>query len=98
MFDAWERFKELLRQCPYHGIPICTQLETFYNGVVPSSRNMLDVTSSSTLLSKYFQEGYDFVESITAKTYQWSVIKVAIAIAPRKPIGVHKNETTNLAF
>lgn len=41
--DAWERFKEFLRQYPHHGIPICIQLETFYNGLVPSSRKMLDV-------------------------------------------------------
>jgi len=45
LFDAWERFKELLRQCPHHGILICIQLETFYNGLIPSSRNMLDASS-----------------------------------------------------
>ncbi|KAK2354700.1 hypothetical protein QL285_092185 [Trifolium repens] len=32
LFDAWERYKEMLRQCPHHGIPVCIQLETFYNG------------------------------------------------------------------
>lgn len=60
---------------------------------------MLDVTSSSTLLSMSSQEGYGLIECITAKTYQWPVIKVAIVTAPRRPIGVHKvNKTTTLAF
>lgn len=30
LFDVWERFKDLLRHCPHHGIPICIQLETFF--------------------------------------------------------------------
>lgn len=28
LFDAWERFKELLEKCPHHGILIYIQLET----------------------------------------------------------------------
>ncbi|KAJ9546604.1 hypothetical protein OSB04_019147 [Centaurea solstitialis] len=31
--DAWERYKDLLRKCPHHGIPHCIQLETFYNAL-----------------------------------------------------------------
>lgn len=58
LFDACERFKELLRQCSRHGIPICIQLETFYNGLVPSSRNMLDASSGGDFLSKSYEEGY----------------------------------------
>ncbi|KAH9779814.1 hypothetical protein KPL71_007852 [Citrus sinensis] len=38
LYEAWERFKELLRRCPHHGIPYCIQLETFYNGLNPSTR------------------------------------------------------------
>ncbi|KAI3665933.1 hypothetical protein L6452_44568 [Arctium lappa] len=43
--DVWERFKELLRKCPHHGIPYCIQLETFYNGLNPMAKQMLDATS-----------------------------------------------------
>ncbi|ERM93433.1 hypothetical protein AMTR_s03373p00007080 [Amborella trichopoda] len=42
--DAWERFKELLRKCPHHGIPHCIQLETFYNGLNAASRMVLDAS------------------------------------------------------
>ncbi|KAH9781214.1 hypothetical protein KPL71_008370 [Citrus sinensis] len=38
LYETWERFKELLRRCPHHGIPCCIQLETFYNGLNPSTR------------------------------------------------------------
>ncbi|GJU83402.1 reverse transcriptase domain-containing protein [Tanacetum coccineum] len=30
---AWERFKELLRQCPHHGYSELHQLDTFYNSL-----------------------------------------------------------------
>ncbi|KAJ9544292.1 hypothetical protein OSB04_023999 [Centaurea solstitialis] len=42
---AWERFKELLRKCPHHGIPYCIQLETFYNGLNYPARQMIDATA-----------------------------------------------------
>ncbi|GJT12401.1 reverse transcriptase domain-containing protein [Tanacetum coccineum] len=31
--EAWERFKGLLRQCPYHGFSELHQLDTFYNSL-----------------------------------------------------------------
>lgn len=90
LFDAWERFKELLRQCPHHGIPICIQLETFYNGLIPSSRNMLDASSGGALLSKSYEEGYKLIESITANTYQWPVTRANTGGIQKRPAGVHE--------
>ncbi|XP_050878277.1 uncharacterized protein LOC127082090 [Lathyrus oleraceus] len=90
LFDAWERFKELLRQCPHHGIPICIQLETFYNGLVPSSRNMLDASSGGALLSKSYEEGYKLIESITTNTYQCTVIRKYVNSTQKRPVGVHE--------
>lgn len=49
LFDVCKRFKKVLRQFPYHGILICIQLEVFYNGLVPSYRNMLDAFSGGAL-------------------------------------------------
>ena len=45
LFEAWERWKELLRKCPYHGIPVIIQMETFYNGLEPQTRLMLDASA-----------------------------------------------------
>lgn len=95
LFDAWERFKELLRQCPHHGIPICIHLETFYNGMVPSSRNMLDSFSGGALLSKYYEEGYKLIESIKINTYQWPVTRAEGSQTSKKPVGVHEVSESN---
>ncbi|MCI22482.1 hypothetical protein A2U01_0043658, partial [Trifolium medium] len=45
LYEAWERFKELLRKCPQHGIPSCIQLETFYHGLLTTSRYTLDASA-----------------------------------------------------
>ena len=51
LFEVWERFKDLLRRCPHHGIPICIQMETFYNGLLPPTRLMLDASVGGALLN-----------------------------------------------
>lgn len=56
LFHSWEMFKELLRQCPRDEILIYIQLETFYNGLVPPSRNMLDASSVGAMLSKSYKK------------------------------------------
>jgi len=33
LYDAWERFKEMLRLCPHHGLEKWLIVHTFYNGL-----------------------------------------------------------------
>nr|GFB72244.1 reverse transcriptase domain-containing protein [Tanacetum cinerariifolium] len=40
--EAWERFKNLLRQCPHHGFSKLHQLDTFYNTLNPNDQDALD--------------------------------------------------------
>nr|GEZ17092.1 reverse transcriptase domain-containing protein [Tanacetum cinerariifolium] len=40
--EAWERFKNLLRQCPHHGFSKLHQLDTFYNALNPNDKDALD--------------------------------------------------------
>ena len=71
LYEACERFKELLRRCPHHGIPCCIQLETFYNGLNPSTRLMVDASANRALLSKSYTEAYKILERIANNNYQW---------------------------
>ena len=32
-YEAWERLRDLLRQCPHHGIPKHEITQTFYDGL-----------------------------------------------------------------
>ncbi|PKI58576.1 hypothetical protein CRG98_021039 [Punica granatum] len=39
--EEWERFKELLRRCPHHGLEKWMLLQSFYNGLLGLTRDLL---------------------------------------------------------
>ncbi|XP_024023166.1 uncharacterized protein LOC112092119 [Morus notabilis] len=67
VYAAWERFKELFRKCPLHGI----QMETFYNGLNEQTRVMVDAAANGALLAKSYNEGYEILERMATNHYQW---------------------------
>ncbi|GKU89688.1 hypothetical protein SLEP1_g3794 [Rubroshorea leprosula] len=71
LYEAWERYKELLRKCPHHGLPIWLQVHTFYNGLFPNNRTMLDAAAGGSLMSKHADEGYNLIEEMASNSYQW---------------------------
>ncbi|KAM6559604.1 uncharacterized protein LOC115712327 [Cannabis sativa] len=71
LYETWERFKELLRKCPHHGIPHCIQMETFYNSLNAHTRMVVDASANGALLAKSYNEVYDIIERISNNNYQW---------------------------
>nr|GEX65409.1 reverse transcriptase domain-containing protein [Tanacetum cinerariifolium] len=49
--EAWERFKEMLRQCPHHGFLEFHQIDTFYNGLNEHEQDSLNAAVGGNLLS-----------------------------------------------
>ncbi|KAG8491590.1 hypothetical protein CXB51_014777 [Gossypium anomalum] len=47
-----EKYKDLLRRCPHHGLPLLLQVQTFYNGVNPSTRQVIDAAADGTINNK----------------------------------------------
>ena len=45
LYNAWERFKQLLRRCPMQGIEQMTQMDIFYHAMNYSSKGTVDVAS-----------------------------------------------------
>nr|GEW82985.1 reverse transcriptase domain-containing protein [Tanacetum cinerariifolium] len=50
--EAWERFKEMLRQCPHHGFSELHQINTLYNGLNEHEQDSLNATAGGNLLRK----------------------------------------------
>ncbi|XP_020215415.1 uncharacterized protein LOC109799279 [Cajanus cajan] len=50
-FEAWERFKSLLRKCPNHGFEDIAQLNFFVNGIKPEVKMLLDAAAGGTMMS-----------------------------------------------
>nr|GEX32079.1 reverse transcriptase domain-containing protein [Tanacetum cinerariifolium] len=49
--EAWERFKEMLRQRPHHGFSELHQINTFYNGLNEHEKDSLNAAAVSTTSS-----------------------------------------------
>nr|GEW92911.1 reverse transcriptase domain-containing protein [Tanacetum cinerariifolium] len=54
--EAWERFKDLLRQCPHHGFSDLHQQDTFYNALNPNDQDALDSAAGGNFLDKIPRE------------------------------------------
>ena len=81
LYDAWEKYKDLLRRCPHHGLPLWLQVQTFYNGVNPSTRQMIDAAAGGTINNKTPEEAYEFIEEMSLNNYQWKVMRTKLTKA-----------------
>ncbi|XP_052489795.1 uncharacterized protein LOC128042488 [Gossypium raimondii] len=84
LHNAWERYKDLLRRCPHHGLPLWLQVQTFYNGLNLSTRKLIDAAVDSTLNNKTPEVAYEFIEEMALNNYQWQVMMMK----PMKAAGV----------
>nr|GEU88791.1 reverse transcriptase domain-containing protein [Tanacetum cinerariifolium] len=70
--EAWECFKDLLRQCPHHGFSELHQLDTFYNAFNPNDQDALDsaarASSSSSLSSNTIPNPRNEANAITTRS------------------------------
>nr|GEY02700.1 hypothetical protein [Tanacetum cinerariifolium] len=70
--EAWERFKDLLRQCPRHGFSELHQLDTFYNALNPNYQDALDSAVGGNFLDKIPSECLSIIESKSKVRYSRS--------------------------
>ncbi|GKU88967.1 hypothetical protein SLEP1_g3172 [Rubroshorea leprosula] len=84
LYEAWERFKELVRQCPNHGLPVWLQVQTFYNGMTPPNRSIIDTAAGGNLMNKTEEDGYKLLDEMASNSYQWTNDR-----AIEKGVGLH---------
>nr|GFB59979.1 reverse transcriptase domain-containing protein [Tanacetum cinerariifolium] len=72
--EAWQRFKDLLRQCPHHGFSESHQLGTFYNALNPNDQDALDFAAGGNFLDKIPHECLSIIESKSKVRYSRSRI------------------------
>nr|GFA29300.1 hypothetical protein [Tanacetum cinerariifolium] len=70
--SPWERFKDLLRQCPHHGFSEQHQLDTFYNALNPNDQDALDSAAGGNFLDKIPRECLSIIESKSKVRYSRS--------------------------
>ncbi|GJS58472.1 reverse transcriptase domain-containing protein [Tanacetum coccineum] len=61
--EAWDRYKDLLRACPYHGFTELHQLDTFYNALNPADQDSLNSAAGGNLLERSTQDVLTIIEN-----------------------------------
>ncbi|KAL5577484.1 hypothetical protein UlMin_019183 [Ulmus minor] len=92
LYEAWERFKEMLRKCPHHGIPIWLQVSTFYNGLVSNYRAMIDAAAGGCLMGKTPEEAHELLEVMAENNNQWHSERVIA----KRPAAVNEIDSVNV--
>ncbi|KAG8503338.1 hypothetical protein CXB51_001299 [Gossypium anomalum] len=59
-------------------------VQTFHNGLNPSTRQMVDAAAGGTINNKTLEGAYEFIEEMSLNNYQWQVIRTK----PAKAVGV----------
>ena len=44
LYNAWGRFKRLLKRCPLHGINLTTQMDIFYHAMNYASKGIINAS------------------------------------------------------
>ncbi|GKA99853.1 reverse transcriptase domain-containing protein, partial [Tanacetum coccineum] len=87
-YEAWDRFKDLLRAYPRHGFTEFHQLDSFYNGLNPSDQDSLNSVAGGNLLERSAQDIASAVASVvtSAMTAMFKQHQVTPAPASVKAI------------
>ncbi|XP_050915000.1 uncharacterized protein LOC127129945 [Lathyrus oleraceus] len=78
LFDAWERYKELLRACPYHALEQWLITHTFYNRILYNTKMTIDAAVDGALMSKPYPEACALIEDMAQNHYQWGTEHVQV--------------------
>ncbi|XP_058750988.1 uncharacterized protein LOC131624001 [Vicia villosa] len=71
LFEAWERYKDMLRLCPHHGLEQWLIIHTFYSGLLYNTRLAINAAAGGALMDKEYVNAYALIESTTQNHYQW---------------------------
>jgi len=69
LYDVWERFKEMLRLCPHHGLEKWLIIHTFDNGLLYTTKIHVDAAAGGALMNKTYTAAYTLIEDMTQNHY-----------------------------
>ncbi|KAK4837113.1 hypothetical protein QYF36_002908 [Acer negundo] len=65
LYEAWERYKVMLRKCLCHGMSKRSIVEKFYQGMNLSTRQFVDASVGGSLMNKSMDATYDLIEDMS---------------------------------
>ncbi|CAM8884895.1 unnamed protein product [Rhodiola kirilowii] len=72
LYEAWERYKELMRMCPHHNLELWQIMDTFYRGIDRGMRTLINQTAGRGLTEVPLEETYAIVEKVAQDYHLWT--------------------------
>ena len=69
LYVASKNYKDMLQRCLHHGLPEWLQVQTFYNGLNPQTRIVIDAPAGGALMGKTVGEAFDLLEVMALNNY-----------------------------
>ena len=69
LYNAWERYKRLLKRCPMHGIYLTAHVDIFYHSINYTSKSIIDVACCGALKRKSVEEAKLLIEDLAKRNY-----------------------------
>ena len=69
--QAWERFKDLQLQCPYHTFEKWLLISFFYNGLSPKAKKSVKIICQGEFFGKTDYEAEQHFEWLAEHTLKW---------------------------
>ena len=70
LYNAWERYKRLLKRFPMHGIDLITQMDIFYHSMNYASNGIIDVTCCGAFKRRIVEEARQLIEDLSKCNYK----------------------------
>ena len=70
LYNAWERFKRLLKRYPMHGIDLPTQMDIFYHAVNYTSKGLIDASCSGAFKRRSAEKARQVIEDLAKCNYK----------------------------
>ena len=69
LYNAWERYKRLLKRCPMHGIDLTTQMDIFYHSMNYASKGIIDAACCGDF-KRSAEEARQLIEDLAKCNYK----------------------------
>ena len=81
----------MLRLFPHHGLEKWLIIHTFYNGLLYTTKMIVDAAAGGALMNKTYTATYAFIENMAQNHYQWTSERVITTSSPsKKEAGVYE--------
>ena len=70
LYNAWERYKRLLKRFPMHGIDMTTQMDIFYHSMNYTSKGIIDAACCGAFKRKNAEEAKQLIEDFAKFNYK----------------------------